>query len=800
MDFSNLLPCARGHVPRSGAEKHLAGKGRTNLPGLNTLKPVANHPHLIALALTLSGLTSCGSELPSTDGVGLSRLTLVPVGTPEVEFKPSLVKSIEGPDLVQFRANGGPQPELVDKFLVLNEGNKIISVKGLNGIVFDHMVLEMRGTGGAFNLIFEGTDGQVVGQSPDSYSVPRSPRKVRQVHVPTQFLRIKEVERIRIRLQGCPTPPQIKSLRLFHSEPEALLPGAGEPDTVMLGKDGRLALGLSSRSPLMATLTPDQTMGGLSFTVGIPETLSRNPAGAELIVKLLDLPGARSWEERYDIPVESWDSHTFWPPEEARGNELEVRFELQPPRGEEGPFVCALSRPIIEPRERDPQTVILITSDTHRADYMGTAPERLARTPFLDELASRGYLFEDCQAEGNNTNPTHISIMTGAPIRDHGIIGNDSSVGTGVMTLTECFAQENFHTYAALSAAWLGWSGCEQGFDRICVPQRTTQDSEVAIGMLDGWLDESEHRSLFIWLHSFDPHAPYNPPAPYDKMYWDGVEREGEPLLVGERPRWSSDIEDLREVVSRYKGEVTYFDNQLKELFKDHPRLDDAFIALVGDHGENMLHPTPNWSWSHRGLSKDTLQVPMLISWPGAPKAVRVSRPIQQRNLGRTLLDICGLAKVEFPGENLLSLAEQDPEGVGEQSRFAIAGNAFFASVRRGRWMMVQGLYSDERVKRARKHLHTVSLHDTNKDPSCLVNLADQHHELTCELRTELVRWLQDSRIGTWTVGESRQDAETLKHLAALGYSASTALSDENPWIDPGCDCEHCTKYPLLGE
>lgn len=707
--------------------------------------------------------------------------------------------ALKGPDLEKFRSKKRDQPELVEGFLIPAEGTKNLTLGGLNGLAFDRLILRMRGEGGLLKLHFEDADGKTLASTPETYSVPKTRRKTTQIAVKVEALRphFGKLETLRIQLLRCPAPPQIQSISLFLSEPEACLPAADKPIAVMLGKDGRLAFGISTRTPLKATLTPEQTIGGLSFAVGSPKQLQGSGGSPELVVKLLDLPRAKAWEERYDIPVGSWDSYTFWPPKEAMGHELEVRFEVRPPRGEEEVFACALSRPIIESREKDPQTVILITSDTHRADHMGTAPERLARTPFLDELASRGYLFEDCQAEGNNTNPTHISIMTGAPIRDHGIIGNDKSVGTGIQTLTKCFAKEGFHTYAALSAAWLGWSGCEQGFDRLTVPANTSRDSEVAIGMLDEWLAESEHRSLFIWLHSFDPHAPYNPPTPYDKMYWEGVEREGEPLLDGERPGWASDIEDLREVVSRYKGEITYFDNQLKDLFKAHPRLDGALIALVGDHGENMLHPTSNWSWNHRGLSKDTLHVPMLLTWPGAPEAVRISRPIQQRDLGRTLLDVAGLANVEFPGDNLLALAGEDPEEVGQQSRFAIAGNAFSVSVRRGKWMLVQGLYTDERVKGLRTHLHTVSLHDTDEDPSCLVDLAAQNHELACELRTELVRWLQDSRIGTWTVGESKQDAETLKHLAGLGYSASTDLSSENPWIDPACECEHCEGYPV---
>ena len=759
--------------------------------------PTRPAPSLLSLSLTL--LAACGGSDSADSGpVELVRLDLEPAGPVEFSRMPVEVKRWEGEGLQALKPNRGSTAKVVGDALLLSADTKRLTLEGLTGLEFDRVGIEVRSRGGRVKLRFGDARKKEIATTKDGTDLPRNARKATPVLIDAKFLRphAGDVDSIQFQLTAMPKPPEIISVFLMQSEPEAWLPAPDKPEQVLFGKDGRLAMALSTRVALKATLSGDRVGGGLSFAFGIPGFLRKHAEGTELLLTVIDRKRSRIWKERYEVPVGEWSSQTFWPPEKVAGKDLEVRFELLSATAT-GVVACALSRPILEGTEQRPPTVLLVTSDTHRADHMGTTPGSKTRTPFLDNLAARGVLFDDCQAEGNNTNPTHISIMTGAPIRDHGIIGNDTSVGAGVETLTECFAKEGYQTFAAVSAQHLVWSGCEQGFDRLSYPSLPQHDSKVTLGVLGSWLAESKHRRLFIWLHTFDPHAPYTPPTPYDRMYWKKPEG---PAPEGERPSWASNVDDLRKVIALYQGEVTYFDSQLQFLFRDHPRLSNAVIAIVGDHGENFIHPVENYSWNHRGLSKHTLHVPLLLTWPDGPAAERVSRPVQQRDLGRTLLDISGCGNVEFPGDNLLALAQQDPEEVGELPRFAIEANAYTASVSRGRWMLVQGLYAKAREGGKRVTLHKVGLFDTDEDPGCLVNLAGENHERACAMRTEVVRWLQEARIGTWGVGDSVQDSSSLRDLASLGYSATAALPDNNPWIDPRCDCEHCVAHPLLDQ
>ena len=118
--------------------------------------------------------------------------------------------------------------------------------------------------------------------------------------------------------------------------------------------------------------------------------------------------------------------------------------------------------------EERPSTVLLVTSDTHRADHVGfTGGDRGALTPALNALAARGTVFEDAISATSITNPSHASIFTGLPVRDTGVVGNVELLSERAVTLAETFQDAGYRTVAAVSARHLTpWrSGLGQGFE-----------------------------------------------------------------------------------------------------------------------------------------------------------------------------------------------------------------------------------------------------------------------------------------------------------------------------------------------
>ena len=217
---------------------------------------------------------------------------------------------------------------------------------------------------------------------------------------------------------------------------------------------------------------------------------------------------------------------------------VSATFRLLAPMGQE--LHIALGEPRLVRRSDQAPTVVLITSDAHRADHVGAARSGVdVATPFLDELAARGVLFEDCTAPSNETLPSLTALMTGLSPRDTGILSNIDTLAGGARTLAERFRVAGFLTFASVSFASLGpgRSGLEQGFDRVSAPMIGARDSSETLAAVGDWLARSEGLPVFVWLHIADAHSPYDPPEAWRRRYYD-IHRDPRDRSFDEPPEW----------------------------------------------------------------------------------------------------------------------------------------------------------------------------------------------------------------------------------------------------------------------
>ena len=206
----------------------------------------------------------------------------------------------------------------------------------------------------------------------------------------------------------------------------------------------------------------------------------------------------------------------------------------------------------------------------------------------VDRLASQGVMFEDAFSSTNITNPSHAALMTALSPRATRMVNNNTVLSEQAVTLAERYQEAGYFTLAALSAGHMNHrqSGLSQGFDRLWVPRgKADVDSRISIGKLDEWLAQAEGLPLFVWLHVFDAHAPYQVP---DELRWRYYDEGKDPydeslpdLPPGARVPWDMGVRDLEYVTSQYMSEVTYLDSQL-EGFLSHPRFQNAIIAITG--------------------------------------------------------------------------------------------------------------------------------------------------------------------------------------------------------------------------
>jgi arylsulfatase len=430
---------------------------------------------------------------------------------------------------------------------------------------------------------------------------------------------------------------------------------------------------------------------------------------------------------------------------------------------------------------------------------MGTAPDGVGvRTPFLDELAARGVRFVDCTASANNTNPSHTALMTALSPRDSGITGNLSRLAGSARTLAEAFREAGYACYASVSVNHLepAQSGLGQGFDRFAFPPYAPHAAPSSIGTMHQWLEDAEGLPTFLWLHVFDVHGPYTPPEEYTRLYFPAERDPRDPSLPAlpaeQQLAWDPEVRDPEWGPAQYRSGVTYVDDQLRAFF-DHPRIAASTFAFTSDHGESLGEG--GHYYTHSNLGPETLFVPLILGGDGLAAGTVVERPVEQRDIGRTLLDLAGLRDTPFPGQDLLA-----PEATADEVRFAIANHGSAASLVTGRWFLRMRLTgAPVPADLSTIGRHSIELFDRGADPRCEHDVAAQNKEFAGRLRKVLVRWLVEAQplapAATAASAGGAVDQDKLDQLTALGYTAGLGEGDE-ALFDAACNCNACKAYP----
>jgi arylsulfatase A-like enzyme/Tfp pilus assembly protein PilF len=280
-------------------------------------------------------------------------------------------------------------------------------------------------------------------------------------------------------------------------------------------------------------------------------------------------------------------------------------------------------------------SILLVTLDTTRADAIG--PEaRDVETPAFDALAARGARFRRAYAPVPETLPAHASLMTGLYPAGHGVHENARALAPAHPVLAERLREAGYRTAAFVSAFVLARRfGLARGFevyDDALPPGRSERTAAKTNERALAYLARPAAGPLFLWVHYFDPHAPYTPPEPFRSRH-------------AARP---------------YLGEVAAMDAELARLVQAFERSAPApsAIVVVADHGEGL---GDHGESQHGNLAYDpTMRVPLLLLGPGVGVAVR-DDPVSTRRVFHTVLAWAGLG-----GEGSLLAAGKEEVVLGE--------------------------------------------------------------------------------------------------------------------------------------
>jgi len=455
------------------------------------------------------------------------------------------------------------------------------------------------------------------------------------------------------------------------------------------------------------------------------------------------------------------------------------------------------------------RNVLLITIDTLRADHLGSYGYARGQTPIMDGLAAEGVVFEETHAQSPFTCPSHASILTGLDPFQHGAFNNGGTPLRGdVVTLPEILNRRGYETAAFVSASpvshtvcglaagfhiygqdfglwrWLPQSAMQiwgmrmlklvakrlgLDFERYERPAAETTDAVLQ------WLERPHDRPFFLWVHYFDPHLPFTPPAPYDSMFdpdYTGAV-DGRWYFIGAQAseKISSTSADLHHMIALYDGEVAYVDSQIRRLRDALARLGldrNTLVILTSDHGES--HGEHNRYFA-RDLYRPSLHVPLIFDFPpGEVQPHRITDQVRLIDITPTVLDYLQIEASGFlEGKSLLPLI-RGAEDEERRPAFAVfptgqlgsnAGGMFalqdkgYKLIWSSAWWYADGVRVPPREE----------LYDVQADPQEDVNVLVQKPPLLSDLRRRLTEWREQNR-----PDRAEPTGELRTILKSLGY------------------------------
>lgn len=437
--------------------------------------------------------------------------------------------------------------------------------------------------------------------------------------------------------------------------------------------------------------------------------------------------------------------------------------------------------------EGPPPNILLVSVDTLRADALGAYGGPVP-TPAFDRLARGGVLFESAIAPAPETAPSHATLFTGRDVRAHGVVRNGIELPAGVATLAEALSGAGYATAAFVSSFVLDPRfGLLRGFDEIDAgfPKEgetlSTRVGFAAQHRFEGydrraadtnravlpWLERAPE-PFFLFVHYFDPHAPYGAPrALAQQVPQDAVQRSAEERLAAARAGVRGlTLRSLQRILRHYQAEVLDVDARIDALLvalNARGLRQRTLVVVTADHGEGLgQHGTLDHA-PH--LYEEQVRVPLVFQWPRRLAAgARLRAPVGLVDVAPTLAELAG---VPLPGADGRSLAASLQDGseparrplVGRRRLYTEPvgphrGSKFF--VRTDRWKYIQASADPD------------ELYDLGVDPTEEKNVLAAHLDTAGRLR----RVLDAHRALHPAPNEAPPVAEEVRRgLEALGYA-----------------------------
>ena len=444
--------------------------------------------------------------------------------------------------------------------------------------------------------------------------------------------------------------------------------------------------------------------------------------------------------------------------------------------------------------------ILLIGIDSLRADHMSCYGYHRLTTPHMDRFAQGGTLFERNYSPNIPTTSAYVAMFTGMDPFTSQVVAlrHKGPLRAEVATLAEVLKAQGYNTTC------VGFSGnpASRGFDiYLNFPgwgswnegrsPKAQNLNDVATPELERLIKAKQ--PFFLFLRHMDPHAPYLPPAPFERMFYHGNEcdprnKSMQPVMAYKPFRdffatWMPPgIRDKDYVIAQYDGAVAYMDACMQTIFtalEARGILDGTIVVINSDHGET-LYDHECW-FDHHGLYDVTLHVPLIIRYPGkVPAGQRIRGYTQHKDLMPTLLELASIdSGLSFDGRSLLPMMRGEVSS--HESEMYISECTWMRKHgwRTPEWKLIVALEPDFHFK------PPVELYNLIQDPHEDNNLAESEPEVVAFLKRRMEQWIAKREAETGLINPMLTQGDWHGHEGVGPFKTSQQAYDTLHIGDP---------------
>ena len=327
-------------------------------------------------------------------------------------------------------------------------------------------------------------------------------------------------------------------------------------------------------------------------------------------------------------------------------------------------FLVGCSEDVKKKKIKKKPNVLILMTDNHSWNHLGSYGDKLVKTPNIDALAKNGVQFDNAYCASPSCSPARAAMLTG---QDTWRLGEGAN-------LWASFPKEKVYTEMMSNAGYhVGIEGKGWGPGKAEANGWEHNPGGERYDSFEEFYNEIEKgKPWMYWYSSRDPHRPFRK---------NGWKKSGIDLSKIEVPSYLPDTDEVRKDIADYYNEIQMFDKEVASylaLIGEMGQLENTIVVICSDNGWQMPRGLAN-------LYDAGSKIPLIISWPGNYKGGRrVTDFVSLNDFAPTFLEIAGIdVPKEMTANSLLPLLLSEKEGRIEEERdFFVMGRERHAYVR----------------------------------------------------------------------------------------------------------------------